>query len=139
MAVADVAEQRSALRAISRARLELHMLLATELAVAEDHDEKLELLAATRILEEVAQEELDAAAGGPCGVGAVAAGVPRGTGGAIPVVVLLGGAPVSALDALDEMPDDVQVLVLGDAEGMAEWAASRLAGSVRLVECSTVV
>jgi len=129
-----VAEHRDALQEVSRVRLELHMLLATEMAVAEEHDAKLELLAAARAEERANGRELDPADDDETGVDAVISAVPRGTGGPIPLVVLLGSAPLSVLEALDELPEDVQIVVVGDVEGMEEWVDRQPDGSVEIVE-----
>ena len=38
-----------------------------------------------------------------------------------PVVVVMGDAPASLLDRLAVLPDDVQILVIGDADGVDDW------------------
>lgn len=138
-AEAAVAVHRDALLDVNRARVELHMLLATELAVAEEHDAKLELLEGARVLERIARHRLDSVAGGPSGIGAVEAAVPRGLAGPIPLVVLMGDAPLSALDDVLELPDDVQILVLGDTDGMAEWTAALTPEVAHFIEGGAVV
>ena len=138
-AEAAVAVHREALLDVSRARIELHMLLATELAVAEEHDAKLELLEGARVLERIARHRLDSVAGGPSGIGAVAAAVPRGVAGPIPLVVLMGDAPLSALDDVLQLPEDVQILVLGDTDGMAEWTAALPQELAHFIEGGAVV
>lgn len=138
-AEAAVAEHRGALLDVSRVRLELHMLLATELAVAEEHDAKLELLEGARVLERIARHRLDNLVGGPTGIDAVAASIPRGLGGAIPLVVLMGDAPMEALDDVLDLPIDLQIVVVGDTAEMVAWAARLPAGSVEVIERSALV
>ena len=138
-AEAAVAGHRDALLDVNRARIELHMLLVTELAVAEEHDAKLELLEGARVLERIARHRLDSVTGGPSGIGAVAAAVPRGLAGPIPLVVLMGDAPLSALDDVLELPEDVQIVVLGDTDGMAEWTAALTPEVAHFVEGGAVV
>ncbi len=115
------------------------------LAVLESAD-----VAAVRILRERerAATELDGLchpATGPNGGcldherGAVAAAVPRGLAGPIPLIVLLSDAPLTALESVLELPDDVQILVLGDTEGMAEWAAAFPQEVAHCVEIGAVV
>lgn len=138
-AEAEVATHREALLDVNRARLELHILLATELAVAEEHDAKLELLEGARVLERIARHRVDSLAGGPTGIGAVAAAVPRGLAGPIPLIVLMGDAPLSALDDVMQLPEDLQIVVLGDTGGMAEWASNLPDGVAHFVEGGAVV
>lgn len=133
-----VAQHRQALLDRHRALLELHMLLATELAVAEEHDEKIELLTAARSLEAAAAAALDAAADGTAAIAEIAGRVPRGTGGALPIIVLMGGAPVRALDALDDLPDDVQIIVIGDSSAMASWVAAKGVDEVTVIDSAPV-
>lgn len=134
-----VAQHREALLDVSRARLELHILLATELAVAEEHDAKLQLLEGARVLERIARHRVDNLAGGPTGIDAVAAAVPRGLAGPIPLAVLMGDAPMSALDDVLAMPEDVQILVLGDTDEMEEWASRLPPGVADFIERSALV
>ena len=68
-----VTEHREALLEIARARLELHMLVATELAIAEEHDAKAELLDGARVLEGVTRHQAEQADGGPVGIDTIAA------------------------------------------------------------------
>lgn len=135
----EVAEHRAALIEVSQTRLELHILLATELAVAEEHDAKLELLEGARVLERIARHRLESLAGGPSGISAVAAAVPRGLAGPIPLVVLMGGAPMSALDAVLDLPADVQIIVLGDTDDMETWASGLPDGVADFIERSALV
>lgn len=117
-----VTEHREALLEIARARLELHMLVATELAIAEEHDAKAELLDGARVLEGVTRHQAEQADGGPVGIDAIASRIPRGIGGPVPLVVLMGDAPVEVLDVIPGLPDDVQVIIMGDTPGLAAYA-----------------
>ncbi|MEM8704846.1 MAG: hypothetical protein AAGE98_00200 [Actinomycetota bacterium] len=121
-AEAAVADHRDALLEIARVRLELHMLVATELAIAEEHDAKAEALDAARVQEGVTRHQAEQSAGGPVGVEAIAARIPRGDGGPIPLVVLMGDAPIQVLDVITDLPADVQIIVMGDTPGMADYA-----------------
>ena len=132
-----IAINRNSLVEINRTQLELHMLAATELAVAEEHDAKLQLREGAKVLERLAEHRMNTATGGPCGIDAIAAQVPRGKAGAVPLVVLMGAAPVEALDGLIGLPDDVQVLVVGDTPGLAEWVANQPYGTAKLAGVAT--
>ncbi|MDG1878287.1 MAG: hypothetical protein P8I99_12845 [Acidimicrobiales bacterium] len=69
-------------------------------------------------------DHFDDIAGDQGGIGAVAAAVRWGLASLIPLIVLTGDAPLAALENVLELPEDVQILVLGDTEGMAEWTAA---------------
>ncbi len=127
-----VATNRESLIEINRTQLELHMLAATELAVAEEHDAKLELRDGAKVLERLAEHRMNKVTGGPCGIEAVAARLPRGKAGTVPLVVLMGDAEASALDGLSELPEDVQIIVVGDTPGLAEWVADQPYGTAKL-------
>ena len=129
-----VAEHREALVDVYRSRLELHMLVATEVSVAEEHDAKLELVEGARVLERLARHRVQAASEGPQGLEAVISQIPRGRGGAVPLVVVMGDANVGCLDAVLDIPDDVQILVIGDTHGMSEWADTHGSGVVKCAE-----
>ncbi len=135
----EVAEMRDALLEVTRIRLELHMLAATELTLAEEHDAKLELLEGAKVLERLAEHRFNRSSDGPRGIEAVTSRIPRGRGGAIPLVVLMGDAPLEALDTLLGLPDDVQTMVIGDTAGLAEWAADQEYGTARCIEVPAFV
>jgi len=119
-AEAAVARSRNALSQVVEARLQLHMLAATELNLAEEHDDRLVQRESAELLVELAERRKD----GPAGADAAAAladRVPRGAVGPIPVVVVMGDAPAAILDRLVLFPDDVQILVIGEGEGMDVW------------------
>ena len=119
-AEAAVARSRNALSQVVEARLQLHMLAATELNLAEEHDDRLVQRESAELLVELAERRKD----GPAGADAAAAladRVPRGAVGPIPVVVVMGDAPAAVLDRLVLFPDDVQILVIGEGEGMDVW------------------
>ena len=119
-AEAAVARSRNALSQVVEARLQLHMLAATELNLAEEHDDCLVQRESAELLVELAERRKD----GPAGADAAAAladRVPRGAVGPIPVVVVMGDAPAAILDRLVLFPDDVQILVIGEGEGMDVW------------------
>ena len=69
-------------------------------------------------------DHFDDIAGDQGGIGALAAAVRWGLASLIPLIVLTGDAPLAALENVLELPEDVQILVLGDTEGMAEWTAA---------------
>ena len=117
-----VAETREALTDIVRARLELHMLAATELALAEEHDDHVTRQESACLLLELATRRLE---GGPSldAAAKLAPRVPRGMAGPIPMVVVMGAVPASALDVLTAIPADIQVIVVGEGTGIDEWVA----------------
>ncbi len=133
-----VAANREALLEVNRTQLELHMLAATELAVAEEHDAKLELREGAKVLERLAEHRMNNAIGGPCGIAAVAARLPRGKSGTVPLVVLMGDAPVESLDGLRGLPEDVQVVVVGDTPGLGQWVADQPHGTAKLAQIPTL-
>jgi len=129
-----VTTNREGLLEINHTQLELHMLAATELAVAEEHDAKLELRKDAKVLERLAEHRMNTATGGPCGIEAIAARLPRGKAGAVPLVVLMGDAPVSALNGLRDLPDDVQVLVVGSSPELVAWTAAQPHGTAEFAQ-----
>jgi len=125
-AAAGVEISRSALFAIARARMELHVLAATELALAEDHDSRVELI------EQSQHESLS-----PESIGEQ--WVVRGPGGALPIVILAGSVEPTQLDPLLALPDDVQVIVVADGEAVQRWAHSVGAEHAGVVDCRVLV
>ena len=117
-----VADSRDALAQIMQARLQLHVLAATELTLAEEHDDRLVQRESAQVLVDLARQRLAGTAGGD-GVAALAERVPRGLAGPIPVVVVMGDTPAATLDRLEGLPDDVQILVVGEGSGAEEWLA----------------
>ena len=89
VAEASVAELRRALCAIANTRRDLYVLATTELLVAEDHDAKLELLGAARTIERSARSRVSSDSETKERTG-IAALVPRGIGGPIPIVIDIG-------------------------------------------------
>ncbi len=138
-AEAEVAEVRKMLIEMNHIDLELHMLAANELTVAEEHDAKLQLRDGAEVLERLAEHQLRHSTGGPHGMASVISRIPRGRAGAIPLVVLMGGAPVTVLDALHGLPEDVQAIVIGDTPGIAEWVADQEHGTVKSIEVHAFV
>ena len=136
-AEAAVAATRDALLERADARLELHVLVATELALAEEHDELLERLAAAR--RQFAEDAHAPAADGTGAAKPLADRIPRGVGGPIPIVVVMGNASPRALDQLLALPDDVQVLVVDDAPGLEDWVARLDDEHVAVVEPGVLV
>jgi hypothetical protein len=65
--------------------------------------------------------------------------VPRGVGGPIPVVVIMGGAPATTLERLVALPDDVQILVIGDGSGLDDWISDAGDDVASVVEIQTLV
>ena len=129
---------RAALLERASAQLELHVLAATVLAMAEDHDEKVERLETQRLLEQAAARRVPEPEDGRVQV-PLADRVPRGPGGPIPVVVAMGDADPRRLDTLLDLPDDVQLIVVGDRPGLAEWAAATGPDMVGVVEPGVLV
>ncbi len=109
----DVAMLRERLIEMTNIHLELHMLAATELAVAEQHDERLAELEVA-IDDEAAADAAALAANAPAaGIADVAARIPRGDAGPVPLVVLMGDAPADVLEPVVGLPADVQIIVVG--------------------------
>lgn len=115
-----VARSRAALGEVVQARLQLHMLAATELNLAEEHDDRLVQRESAQVIVDRARRRLPGR-GAADAVVALADRVPRGPAGPIPVVVVMGDAPASTLDRLAALPDDVQILVIGAGKGADEW------------------
>ena len=105
-----------------QARLQLHVLAAAELNLAEEHDDRLVQRESSQVLVDLASRRLAGRASEDT-ISALADRVPRGVAGPIPVVVVMGDAPASALDRLAGLPDDVQILVIGEGSGADEWIA----------------
>ncbi|MEZ5167872.1 MAG: hypothetical protein R2695_15830 [Acidimicrobiales bacterium] len=127
---AEVSANREALLQVADARLKLHALAATELSLAEEHDDRLVQRESAQVLADLAQRRRDGVDLDESSV--LAARVPRGVGGPIPIVVVMGDAPPDRLDRLTVFPDDVQILLIGDGDGVDAWiaAAGPEAGSV---------
>ncbi|MEQ8841253.1 MAG: hypothetical protein RIB98_09750 [Acidimicrobiales bacterium] len=118
-----VARTRDALGQVVNARLRLHVLAATELSLAEEHDDRLVRRESAQVLVDLAARRVD----GHADVDAAAAladRVPRGAAGPVPVVIVMGDSPAELLDRLVALPEDVQILVIGDGRGMDEWLAA---------------
>ena len=119
-AEAAVAATRTALIDVMRARTQLHVLAATELSLAEEHDDRLVQRESAQVLVDLAERRLTGGAGADA-TEALVGRVPRGSAGSIPVVVVMGAAPASMLNRLQVLPDDVQILVIGEGAGMDDW------------------
>lgn len=119
---AKATDVRMALVTVVESRLQLHRLAAREVNLAEQHDDRL----SQRESAEAAADSASRRAGGSLDSAAdeFAAQVPRGVGGPIPVVVVMGASPAATLDRLAVLPDDVQILVVGEGEGIDEWLAA---------------
>jgi hypothetical protein len=133
-----VANTRDALAQVVDARLKLHVLAATELTLAEEHDDGLVQRESARALVDLATRRLEGCAGAD-EAEALAERVPRGVIGAIPVVVVMGEAPAETLDRLALFPDDVQVLVIGQGRGMEEWLTEVGSDVAAQVDVGTLV
>lgn len=116
----DTADSRDALAEVVQARMRLHVLAATEVNLAEEHDERLVQREGAQLVVDLAERRRRGTASADAAT-ALADRVPRGRGGAIPVVVVMGDAPADVLDRLVALPDDVQVLVIGEGTGTEEW------------------
>ncbi|MEM9201165.1 MAG: hypothetical protein AAGC53_05880 [Actinomycetota bacterium] len=114
----DVALQRSQMLDLTRLQVELHQLGAEELAIADQYRTSVEQLGA------LGSAPPMAAAGVAPAVAAVAARIPHGGAGPIPLVVLMGDAPASAIQGLMALPADVQIIVVGDGEDAVDTVAT---------------
>jgi hypothetical protein len=137
-AESDVERCREALIEVVRARMQLHVLAATELSLAEEHDDGLVQRESARVLVELAAASLDGSTNADDAV-AFADRVPRGVGGPIPVVVVMGGAPATTLERLAALPDDVQILLIGDGNGLDDWLRYAAEDVASVVEVQTLV
>ncbi|MEZ5244439.1 MAG: hypothetical protein R2707_05015 [Acidimicrobiales bacterium] len=133
-----VAQSRDALRRVVDARLRLHMLAATELNLAEEHDDRLVQRESAEVLLDLAIRRKEGRAGADAAA-ALADRVPRGVAGPIPVVVVMGDAPASTLDRLAIFPDDVQILVIGEGLGMREWIDTNGDATAAEIDAGTLV
>lgn len=119
--------------------LQLHALASTELNLAEEHDNRLVQRDSAQVLVDLAARRLDGRGPDDAAAVALAERVPRGTAGAIPIVVVMGDASASMLDRLVALPDDVQVLVIGDCDDLDEWLLAAGPERARRVEAGTRV
>jgi hypothetical protein len=134
----EIAGTRDALIERAEAHLELHVLAATELAMAEEHDAKVERLEATRILEAEAERRLPEHLRDRR-MPPLEERIPRGSGGLIPVVVAMGSADPRSLDVLLRLPGDVQFIIVGDVPGIEEWAENAGPSQVAVIEPGVLV
>jgi cob(I)alamin adenosyltransferase len=133
-----VAQSREALRQVVEARLRLHMLAATELNLAEEHDDRLVQRESAELLVDLATRRKEGRAGADAAA-ALADRVPRGAAGPIPVVIVMGDAPAVTLDRLAVFPDDVQILVIGEGHGMSEWLEANGGATATEIDAGTLV
>ena len=132
-----VAATRDALCDVVRARLQLHVLAVTELSLAQQHDDLVtELEEAEAVLGDACRRLQGVSGRDPSGL---AERVPRGLGGPIPIVVVMGDLPASRLDVVRDLPDDVQIVVIGEGSGIDEWVAAAGPDVAAVVEASTFV
>lgn len=134
----EVALTTDALADVVDARLKLHVLAATELNLAEEHDDRLVQRESAQVLVDLAVRRAEGRAGADAAA-ALAERVPRGDGGPIPVVVVMGDAPAATLDRLVAFPDDVQILVIGEGRGMSEWLTAAGPEVAAEIEAGTLV
>jgi hypothetical protein len=134
----DVAETRNALAEVVEARMQLHVLAATELNLAEEHDDRLLQRESAQVLVDLATRRLDGRASVD-DAAALADRVPRGVGGPVPVVIVMGASHAEVLDRLVVLPDDVQILVIGDGDGLAEWIDRAGEDTAATVDVGTLV
>ena len=123
----NVAELRTRLFEVVTIQLELHLLAATELGLAEQHDAKAATLEAAIEAERRADAAALAVNAPAAGIADVAARIPRGDAGPIPLVVLMGDAPADVLEAVVGLPADVQIIVVG-GDTATEAVVNRLGG-----------
>ena len=133
-----VVRTRDALTHVVDARLKLHVLAATELNLAEEHDDRLVQRESARVLVDLANRRAEGRAAAE-EAAAFVDRVPRGDGGAVPVVVVMGNSPAELLDRLAVLPDDVQILVIGDGQGMDQWLNAAGSDIASAVEAGTLV
>ncbi|MEM9467025.1 MAG: hypothetical protein AAGA90_16755 [Actinomycetota bacterium] len=124
----EVAAARERLFEVADIHVELHLLAASELAVAEQHDAKAALLEAAIDAEQAAGAAALAANAPAAGIADVAARIPRGDAGPIPLVVLMGDAPADVLEPVVGLPADVQIIVVG-GDAATEAMVQRLGGA----------
>ena len=62
------------------------------------------------------------------GIADVAARIPRGNAGPVPLVVLMGDAPADVLEPVVGLPDDVQIIVVG-GDSTTEAMVQHLGGT----------
>lgn len=134
----NVAALRSAMCDVVRSRVQLHVLAVTELSLAQQHDDTVTELETAEVVLEDSRRRCDETSEA-ASVSELCDRVPRGTGGAIPVVVVMGEAPAGCLDAVTRLPDDVQILVIGEGSGIDDWVASVGPDVAVVVEASTFV
>ncbi len=108
-------ESIDAMCALVDAQIELHVLTATKLSMAEEHDDAVDIITSA-----------DQTSGYGSGSdrprdGQLGDMVVRGAAGPLPVLVMASGEVDSRLDALLDLPDDVQVIVIADAEPTVGW------------------
>jgi len=137
-AEAHLARTRDALTQVVDARLQLHVLASTELNLAEEHDDRLVQRESAQVLVDLAARRRDGRAGAD-DAAALAERVPRGAGGPVPVVIVMGDSAATMLDRLAVLPPDVQILVIGDGQGMDEWLAGAGPEVAAWVEAGTLV
>lgn len=101
---------------VAMGQIELHQLIVSELTVTEraigngDVDRTEPVFAA--------DTSSDRTSSG------IAEGIPRGAGGPLPIVVLVGDADPSLLEPLLLLARDIQTLVIGDGPELLDWARS---------------
>jgi|GEM_PF-5319269 len=130
---------RDAMVEVVNSCLQSHALASTELNLAEEHDNRLVQRDSAQVLVDLAARRLDGRGPDDAAAVALAERVPRGTAGAIPIVVVMGDASASMLDRLVALPDDVQVLVIGDCDDLDEWLLAAGPERARRVEAGTRV
>jgi len=106
------------------ARIELHVLAATELSMAETHDAMVEVLETSEPhVDEVGTGSADTSAGDP----------------KLPIVVMADGSDISLLDPLIELSGLRQIIVVGDGAALAEWAGCVGAESASVIDRDVLV
>ncbi len=98
---------------VAMGRIELHQLLASELTLTERVGD---------VARTAPYVETEVSGDGTSST--VSEGIPRGVGGPLPIVVLVGDADPSLLDPLLMLPHDIQSLVVGDGDELLGWARS---------------
>jgi len=102
-----------------QAKIELHVLAATELRMAEDHD------AGVDYLERSAMSE------------STALGPDSDSG--LPIIVMFGNARTTLLEPLVDLSRRVQVVVVGDGEALVAWADRLGPDSTRVIDRGVLV
>jgi len=102
-----------------QAKIELHVLAATELRMAEDHDAGVDYLERSALSEKTTS--------GP------------DSDSSLPIIVMFANVGIALLEPLLELSRRVQVIVVGDGEALVEWADRLGPDSVEVIDRGVLV